>query len=451
MALTVDSRPTSFPESLPTNYVLLNIRNHEIIFDPDDSPSRLATRPTVQDIDLAIDSLADENPAVILHSLQLLIDAGGDFPFDVALPALCRLRDLTKEFIRVSPGIVERSWALLVVLSGFPCLSEQIVAGGLLDFFIDNIPWEPAIQACARLARTCNLARDTVIGRRGLAQVLEASESLAPDFGVLCDFARGLASYELSDASHVAALIARLVESESIQPHPNLRFMTMMIKVAENLPDIDADVLEVIDCRFATKDIEWHIQCAKYLLFLVSRTSRYVPLDRVWELVVRMMRQFRYKEELMLLCTETLIALVGLDVELFLGRASTVTGWVEDVSYAVKCNLVACVAAAFTECDEGQFVRLVDAGLGRVMVANLPEAGIGHLYLLVILHGVAEYVRKMEVLLNCWELSGEQFLGNPEFGRWMEEMGDCMAVRGDELALEWEALAALIASLSEGK
>jgi hypothetical protein len=317
--------------------------------------------------------------------------------------------------------------------------------------FVENVPWEPAIEACGRLARTSNLARDAVIERGGVAGVLDASESLAPDFGVLCDFARGLASYELSDASDVAALVARLVETESVQPHPNLRLMTMMIKVAENLPDIDADALEVIDRRFATMQIEWHIQCAKYLLFLVSRTSRDVPLDVAWNLVLRMMRQFRYKEEIMLLCTETLIALVGIDVELFLGHAPTLTAWVECVSYAVKCNLIACVAAAFSECDDGQFARLVDAGLGNMMVANLPEAGIGHLYLRVILHGVAEYVRKMGVLPDREALVGQQFLGNPEFGRWMEEMGDGMAARGDEFAPEWEALAALMTSLSQGE
>jgi hypothetical protein len=253
--------------------VLLNVRNHEVIFDPDDSPTRPATRPPARDIDLSLNSLADENPIVILRSIQFLLDASGGLPFDVPLSALHRLQDLTELFIRICPSVVECSWELLVVLSGFPNLSEPFVAGGLLDFFIDNIPWKPAIEACGRLARSCNLARDAIIERGGLSRVLEASASLVPDFGALCDFARGLASYELSDASDVAALIARMVEVESLQSHPNLRFMTMMIKVAENLPDVDADVLGVIDCRFAANETEWNIQCAKYLLFLVSRTS----------------------------------------------------------------------------------------------------------------------------------------------------------------------------------
>jgi hypothetical protein len=57
----------------------------------------------------------------------------------------------------------------------------------------------------------------------------------------------------------------------------------------------------------------------------------------------------------------------------------------------------------------------------------------------------------MGVLPNREGLFQEQFLGNPDFGRWIEEMGNGMAAHRDELAPECEALAALIASLSEGK
>jgi hypothetical protein len=157
---------------------------HEVIFDPDDSPTRPATCSGAHDIDLALSSLADENPVVILRSIQFLLDASSGLPFDVLLSALHQLRDLIELFIRICPGFVECSLELLVILSGFPDFSEPLVAGGLLDFFIDNIPWEPAIEACG-----C-LARDAILECGGLSRVLEASASLAPDFGALCDFAR---------------------------------------------------------------------------------------------------------------------------------------------------------------------------------------------------------------------------------------------------------------------
>jgi hypothetical protein len=57
----------------------------------------------------------------------------------------------------------------------------------------------------------------------------------------------------------------------------------------------------------------------------------------------------------------------------------------------------------------------------------------------------------MGVLPHREELFQEQFLENPDFERWMEEMGDRMAAHGNELVPEWEALAVLIASLNEGK
>jgi hypothetical protein len=441
---------------LRANFILSCVKRHDVVFDPDDLPFPRNLDPMDEEIGRSKAKLYSEQPEVLAQGIGHLITATQAKYFEFSALDLRRLRDIYETFPGRNSEIGDLAWQLMAIVAGFPYLCDLLLHPdhNFLINFINNIPIESAIRACGRLARVSHHSRNSVIDYGALHQV-EAHLGWA-DFDALCDFAKGLVYYDFDDPCHepqVIAFLDRLVDIEAQRPDPEPRFMTVAVAVAKNCPGFNlSPFLGVIGRRFDFESAPWHARCASYLLYVLREATEKVRADfgGFWPILIRMLAVIPV-DAILRTTSEALIPLVGCDVELFLAdeHVGQVLDLIADAAFAVKCNLIAAVAAAFVECSLGQFRRMiVDHDLGALLVEYLPAAGVECYYFGVILHGLAAYLAKMEVMPNRADVFREQFLASQDFAAWMAEMeADDIALRKDAVAEKWTAFYATISAI----